>query len=211
MLFFFFVTESSDRDVLDETVPFLYVFFFFSWKQSGKPLFTNLSSFGCLNYHYHDSSAVNHTETNLRAWTINMQNFVTIHSQTNTQYFFKFDYPACVQTSAGSLRPAPKKAFWLSGPERVNSILYILFFHIYKYILLTTVLSHCPNRISSMGNLSCLLGGKPAVTGSRYPIYGACWVFGVSIIHRTLTWTTGSLTRTQMLMHAIAQEGVRTL
>ena len=32
----------------------------------------------------------------------------------------------------------------------------------------------------------------------------------VSIIHRTLTWTTGSLTCAQMLMHAIAHEGVRT-
>ena len=34
--------------------------------------------------------------------------------------------------------------------------------------------------------------------------------FGVSIIHRTLTWTTGSLTCAQLLMHAIAQGGVRT-
>ena len=34
--------------------------------------------------------------------------------------------------------------------------------------------------------------------------------FGVSIIHQILTWTTGSLTCAQMLMHAIAQRGVRT-
>ena len=32
----------------------------------------------------------------------------------------------------------------------------------------------------------------------------------VFIIHRTLTWTTGSLTCTQMLMQAFAQGGVRT-
>ena len=32
----------------------------------------------------------------------------------------------------------------------------------------------------------------------------------VSIIHRTLTWTTGSLTCSQMLVHAIAHESVRT-
>ena len=32
----------------------------------------------------------------------------------------------------------------------------------------------------------------------------------VSIIHRTLTWTTGSLTCTQMLINAIAHGGVRT-
>ena len=31
----------------------------------------------------------------------------------------------------------------------------------------------------------------------------------VSIIHRTLTWTTGSLTCAQMSMHAIAHGGVR--
>ena len=34
--------------------------------------------------------------------------------------------------------------------------------------------------------------------------------FNVSIIHRTLTWTTGSLTCVHMLMHAIAHGGVRT-
>ena len=37
----------------------------------------------------------------------------------------------------------------------------------------------------------------------------ACYVC-VAINHRTLTWTTGSLTRAQMLMHAIALGGVRT-
>ena len=31
--------------------------------------------------------------------------------------------------------------------------------------------------------------------------------FSVSKIHRTLTWTTGSLTCAQMLMHAIAHGG----
>ena len=35
--------------------------------------------------------------------------------------------------------------------------------------------------------------------------------FSVSKIHRTLTWTTGSLTCAQMLMHAIAHGGVPTL
>ena len=34
--------------------------------------------------------------------------------------------------------------------------------------------------------------------------------FSVSIIHQTLTWTTGSLTCTQMLMHVIAHVGVWT-
>ena len=39
-------------------------------------------------------------------------------------------------------------------------------------------------------------------------VHAGC--FSVSIIHRTLTWTTGSLTYAQLLMHAIAHEGVRT-
>ena len=34
--------------------------------------------------------------------------------------------------------------------------------------------------------------------------------FSVSIIHGTLTWTTGSLTCAQMLMHVTAHGGVRT-
>ena len=39
-------------------------------------------------------------------------------------------------------------------------------------------------------------------------VHAGC--FGVSIIHRTLTWTAGSLACAQMLMHAIAHGGVRT-
>ena len=39
-------------------------------------------------------------------------------------------------------------------------------------------------------------------------VHAGC--FSVSVIHRTLTWTTGSLKCTQMLMHAIAHGGVRT-
>ena len=39
-------------------------------------------------------------------------------------------------------------------------------------------------------------------------VHAGC--FSVFIIHRTLTWTTGSLTCAQILMHAIAHGGVRT-
>ena len=69
---------------------------------------------------------------------------------------------------------------------------------------------YCPNRISPVGNLGCFHLGKPAMTGSRYPTHGAFWCFSVSLIHRTLTWTTGSLTCTQMSMHMIAHRGVWT-
>ena len=44
---------------------------------------------------------------------------------------------------------------------------------------------------------------------STQPIVHA-WCFSVSIIYQTLTWTTGSLTCAQMLMHAIAHRGVLT-
>ena len=39
------------------------------------------------------------------------------------------------------------------------------------------------------------------------PVHAGC--FSVSIIHRTLIWTTGSLTHAQMLMHMIAHGGCR--
>ena len=39
-------------------------------------------------------------------------------------------------------------------------------------------------------------------------VHAGC--FCVSIIHQTLTWTTGYLTCAQMLMHPIAHGGVRT-
>ena len=38
-------------------------------------------------------------------------------------------------------------------------------------------------------------------------VHAGC--FSVSIIHPTLTWTTGSLMCTQMLMHAVAHGSVR--
>ena len=40
-------------------------------------------------------------------------------------------------------------------------------------------------------------------------VHAGC--FSVSITHRTLTWTTGSFTCTQMLMSANAHGGARTL
>ena len=43
---------------------------------------------------------------------------------------------------------------------------------------------------------------------TKSSVHAGC--FSVSIFHRTLTRTTGSLTCAQMLMHAIAHRGVRT-
>ena len=36
---------------------------------------------------------------------------------------------------------------------------------------------YCPSGISPMGNSDCFPRGMPAATESRYPAYGACWVF----------------------------------
>ena len=60
---------------------------------------------------------------------------------------------------------------------------------------------YCLEGISPMG---CLPQGKPAAKSntSQPTVHAVC--FGVSIIHRTLTWTKGYLTCAQMLMHAIA-------
>ena len=49
-----------------------------------------------------------------------------------------------------------------------KSIFFSLFFSPQLY---------CPKGISPMGNSGCLPRGKPAATESRYPTYGACWVF----------------------------------
>ena len=54
----------------------------------------------------------------------------------------------------------------------------------------------------SLGKASC------NCRATQPMVHAGC--FSVSIIHQTLTWTTGFLTCTQMLMHAIAHGGVWT-
>ena len=68
---------------------------------------------------------------------------------------------------------------------------------------------YCAIGISPIRNSGCSPRGKPAATESRYQTYGACWLFSVFIIHRTLTWTTGFLMCAQMLINACdCAEGV---
>ena len=62
-----------------------------------------------------------------------------------------------------------------------------------------------------MGNSGCFLRVKSQLRQSRATqptLHAGC--FSVSIIHRTLTWTAGSLTCVQMFTRAIAHGGVRT-
>ena len=44
--------------------------------------------------------------------------------------------------------------------------------------------------------------------GTQPTVHAGC--FSVSVIHRTLPWTTGSLTYAQMKMHAITHGAVQT-
>ena len=68
----------------------------------------------------------------------------------------------------------------------------------------------CPIGISSTGNLGCSSSGKPAVTDLRYPTYSVCWVFECFHNPPNSDMATGSLTCTQVLMHAVAYGGVQT-
>ena len=76
-------------------------------------------------------------------------------------------------------------------------------------LVVCQTLMYCPTEISHTGNSGRFFPrGKPAATGPRYPSCNACWVFfSVSLIHRTPTWTIGSLTCAKTLMHAIAHGG----
>ena len=70
---------------------------------------------------------------------------------------------------------------------------------------ISTLKEHCSIGISPMGNSGRFPPGKSQLRQSRATqpqLHAGC--FSVSIIHRTLTRTTGSLTCAQMLMHAIA-------
>ena len=68
-------------------------------------------------------------------------------------------------------------------------IFFFFFLQLYRFI-----------EISFMKNSGCFSPGKASCDRqeSHYPTSGASWVFGVSMIHQTLTWTTESLMRTQM-------------
>ena len=75
------------------------------------------------------------------------------------------------------------------------------FFCFFCFLLSTIVLSqwdfsHRKFRLLSQGKASC------DSCFTQPMVHAGC--FSVSIIHRTLKWTTGSLMYTQMLMHAIA-------
>ena len=79
---------------------------------------------------------------------------------------------------------------------------------LFNFFILTTVLSHWD---FSHGKFELLSPWKSQLWQSRATqptVHAGC--FSVSIFHRTLTWTTGSWTCAQMLMHTTAHGGVQT-
>ena len=74
-----------------------------------------------------------------------------------------------------------------------------------RFFFFTTVLSHLD---FSHGKFGFPFPGKSQLRRSRGiqpTVHAVC--FRVSIIHRTLTWTTGPLTCAHMLKHVIEYEG----
>ena len=106
------------------------------------------------------------------------------------------------------------------GYQYQPALNYILTFHYVLYSLDSVsaieaityffVTTFYPSGFSPMKYSGSFPWGKPAATESRYPTYGACWVFQCFHNPLNLTQITGSLTCTQMLMHATAHGGVRT-
>ena len=96
----------------------------------------------------------------------------------------------------------------VQSPPCSEKTAIVTHYFVFYLLLFTTVLSQ---RDFSEGKFGLPSPGKASCTRVAPPNLGCMLgVFSVSIIHRTLTRTTGSLTCAQMLMHAITHEGVRT-
>ena len=100
------------------------------------------------------------------------------------------------------------QAFWLcyAGWD-----VYIIVLYFFKLLFSFSFFYSC---IAPMGffpwEVRVAFPGESQLRQSRATkptVHAGC--FSVSIIHRTLTWTTRSLTCAQLLMHAIAHGGVR--
>ena len=97
--------------------------------------------------------------------------------------------------SSRPITPSPSRIYFFS------------FFSFFYFLHLTTVLSqlgfsHGESRIAFLGESQLRQSRDTQPT-----VHAGC--FSVSIIRPTRTWTTGSLTCAEMLMHAIAHGGVR--
>ena len=97
---------------------------------------------------------------------------------------------------------APRKhTRWSENIENVWALIFYLFFVI--------ELSHWDSFHGKFGLLSPRESQLWQICTSQPTVRAGC--FNVSIIHQTLTWTTGSFRCAQILMHAVAHSGVWTL
>ena len=95
-----------------------------------------------------------------------------------------------------------KEVFKRERPDRQTGRKSTCF--VVSFFFFTIALSH-----RDLSQIQVYFPGESQLRQSRatHPtVHAGC--FSVSLIHRTLTWTTGSFTCTQMLMHAIAHVGV---
>ena len=75
-------------------------------------------------------------------------------------------------TLSPSLSLSLSLSLFLSLSLSLSLFLSLTFFFFFCLLQL-----YYPNGITPVGNSGCLPRGKPAATESRYPTYGACWVF----------------------------------
>ena len=101
-----------------------------------------------------------------------------------------------------------RKGWTLRSIQKLAAGDIVYLFTAVTFFFFTTVLSHWN---SSHGKFGLLFPGESQLRQSRATqpsVHTGC--FSVFIIHRILTWTTGSLTCAQGIMHAIAHGEART-
>ena len=95
-------------------------------------------------------------------------------------------------------------SFWLGGLRdlEIDSDMCMLITFFFTTVFSYSDFSHGKFQLFSPGKASC------DSHATQPMVHAGC--FSVTLIHWTLTWTTGSLTCTKMLMHATALRGVHT-
>ena len=116
-----------------------------------------------------------------------------------------YQRPPCGRFRSGSNEGSTAFVQWVRDEECRGRRLFFLFF--FGGEESTTVLSHW---ISPMGKIGLFYQGKASCDRVALPNLRCIPGVLVYLIHRTLTWATGSITCTQMSVHAITHGGLRT-
>ena len=123
---------------------------------------------------------------------------IKVPTYNNIKYIFKLSLQMSSTLVVGLQHVAHAAA--LHCPQKAFLIIYLFIHFTLKLIVLSLWDFYRKFSLLSQRKASC------DSHSTRPTVYAGC--FSVSIIHWPLTWTTGSLTCTQMLMHAVAQRGV---